>query len=140
MNAGHPFDEPHARDAERLATSLQAGAEQELRRAFTVAADAERAYRKALAEAITRLHADGTAWTACGDLARGDSTVADLRYARDVAEGVKEAAVQASWRHAADRRALGRLVEWSARRDLAATGETDAPGDPVVFGARRAAA
>ena len=140
MNPGHPFDEPGARDAERLASSLQAGAEEALRAAYADAAEKERAYRKALAEAITRYHAAGTAWTACGDLARGDALVADLRYERDVAEGVKEAAQQAAWRHAADRKALGRLVEWNRGRDLASGGddpEDAAPG--VVFGSRRAA-
>lgn len=135
----HPFDEQDARDAERLASSLQAGGEQALREAFQRAAEAERAYRKALAQAITRYHAAGTAWTACGDLARGDALVADLRYERDVAEGVKEAAIQASWRHAADRKALGRLVDWSARRSLALGEPDEAPGSPVTFGGRRAA-
>ena len=126
----HPFDEQDARDAERLASSLQAGGEQALREAFQKAAEAERSYRKALAQAITRYHAAGTAWTACGDLARGDALVADLRYERDVAEGVKEAALQAAWRLSADRRALGRLVEWSARRDLSHGAEPEQPAYP----------
>lgn len=140
VNPGHPFDEPGARDAERLATSLQAGAEKTLRDAYADVAEKERAYRKALAQAITKYHAAGTAWTACGDLARGDALVADLRYERDVAEGVREAAQQACYRLSADRRALGRLVEWNRGRDLASGG--DGPEDAasgVVFGGRRAA-
>ena len=123
----HPFDEEDARAAERLASSLQAGGEQALRDAFAAAADAERSYRRSLAEAIVRYKATGVAWTVCGDLARGDALVADLRYSRDVAEGVKEAAVQAAWRLSADRRALGRLVDWSARRDLSHGAEPEQP-------------
>ena len=125
----HPFDEADARDAERTASSLQLGSEQALRDAFEKAAETERAYRRALAEAITRLHAAGSAWTACGDLARGDETVSQLRFERDIAEGVKEAAVQSAWRHSANRRALGRLVEWSARRDLSLGADPEQPAD-----------
>lgn len=64
-------------------------------------------------------HADGKAWTVCGDLARGEPRVAALRRDRDVAEGVLEATKQAAFRRGADRRDLSRLVEWSQRRDLA---------------------
>lgn len=133
-----PLDLHEARDAEREAAALQRGAEAALREAFVNLAEKERAYRVALARRIAELHADGIAWTACGDLARGDEKVARLRMERDVAEGVKEAAVQAAWRHAADRRALGRLVEWSARRDAASGLEPEQPAD-VTFGGRRAA-
>ncbi|HET6866216.1 MAG TPA: hypothetical protein VFH80_09840, partial [Solirubrobacteraceae bacterium] len=73
------------------------------------------AYRVALAKKIVELHAGGAAWTVCQDLARGDQSVADLRYRRDVAEGVKEAAQNAVWRHTADRKDLGKLVDWSMR-------------------------
>jgi hypothetical protein len=45
--------------------------------------------------------------TLCGDLARGDSRVAGLKYERDVAEGVREAAGQAVWRATADRKTGG---------------------------------
>ena len=87
----------------------------------------------------TQTAPDGTAWTACGDLARGDENVARLRMERDVAEGVKEAAMQASWRRAADRKDIGRLIEWSARRDLAAGLDPEDAATGTVFGARRAA-
>ena len=135
----HPFDEPDARDAARMAASLQAGAEGQIREAFSNFAEKEHAYRKALATRIAELHADGTAWTACGDLARGDERVAQLRMERDIAEGVKEAAMQASWRRAADRKDIGRLIEWSARRDLAAGVDPEDAAPGVVFGSRRAA-
>ena len=134
-----PLDLPDAREAEREASALQRGAEQTLREAFSALAGAERSYRVLLAKRITELHADGVAWTACADLARGDERVAQLRFERDVAAGVREAAIQSSWRYAADRKALGRLIEWSARRDLAAGVDVEDAASGVVFGGRRAA-
>lgn len=48
-------------------------------------AEAEYKYRIAYRQEIFRLHEeDGTAWTACGELARGDENVANLRFKRDV--------------------------------------------------------
>ena len=41
-----------------------------MRRAFKDFALKEEAYRRALAERMTELHADGVAWSACPDLAR----------------------------------------------------------------------
>ena len=83
-------------------------------------AKAEEAYRIALAQEIVRKHEDdGVAWSVAPDLARGDKRVAELRRKRDVAEGMKDAALQALWRLAADRRDLGRFIDWSARTDIA---------------------
>jgi hypothetical protein len=48
-------------------------------------AEAEYKYRIAYRQEVFRLHEeDGTAWTACGELARGDDKVANLRFKRDV--------------------------------------------------------
>ena len=134
----HPFDETDARRAARLASAQQAGAEDKLRSAYANLAACEHAYRVQLAKRITELHADGVAWTVCADLARGDERVARLRLERDVAHGVREAATQAAWRHAADRKDLGRFIDWSARRDLATGLDPEPPSDPVVFGRRAA--
>ena len=83
-------------------------------------AEAEKAYRIALAKEIVRQHADeGVAWTVAPDLARGNPEVAELRMLRDVAEGVREASQQQALRAAADRKDLTQLVGWSMRRDLA---------------------
>jgi hypothetical protein len=71
---------------------------------------------------MTIVRADGVAWSAAADLARGNSTVAQLRYERDVSAGVLAAAEQAGFRLNADRRILERLVEWSMRRELAEGG------------------
>ncbi|HEX3803149.1 MAG TPA: hypothetical protein VHV75_09935 [Solirubrobacteraceae bacterium] len=113
MSVVHPYDFGQAKAAIERAARAQKDSEQHLRDAYTKYAAAERAYRLALAEEILRLKADGVAWSSTSDLARGDKHVADLRYARDVADGVKEAAAQVAFRHAADRRELEQLVRWS---------------------------
>lgn len=98
-------------------------------------AEKERAYRMSLAQAMTRLKAEGVAWTVTGDLGRGDRHVADLKHARDIAEGVKEAASHAAWRASKDRDHVGELLRWSMRRDLA---EDPEPERMQTFGARAA--
>lgn len=114
-----PFDFSEAKNAINTAKSQQAMAELHVRCAYRDYGDAERAYRKALAIRILELKAEGVAATLCLDLAKGDKQIADLRYKRDVQEGVREAAKASVWRHTADRRELEQLVEWSMRRDLA---------------------
>lgn len=100
-------------------------------------AQAEEAYRKALAEKILRLHDEGTAWSVCADVARGDSTVARLRRERDVAEGLREAMTHALWRHNANRRDAQRFADWSQRREFAEA-RGDVPDGPyeTPIGAR----
>lgn len=110
-----PYSFGEARDQVRSASQAMKAAEDFTRKAYEEHAAAERAYRVALARKIVELHGEGAAWTVCQDLARGDRSVADLRYLRDVAEGVREAAQSATWRLTADRKDLGRLVEWSLR-------------------------
>lgn len=121
----HPYSFAEAREAITTASQNMRNAEQFVRQAFEQAAAAERAYRVALARKIVELHAGGAAWTVCQDLARGDKEVADLRYKRDVADGVKEAAQNATWRMTADRKDLGKLVDWSMR--VAPDGQMDEP-------------
>lgn len=121
------FDIVGAREAEHAASERQLASEGLLRAAASDLAEAERSYRIELAKEITRLHADGVAWSSTADLARGAGKVANLKYVRDVKKGVYEAAQQAAYRHGSDRRALGRLVDWSARIDLRSTGETEQP-------------
>lgn len=104
-----------------LSTAQQL-AEGETKRAYAQYAEAERAYRLALAKEITRQRASGAAATLAADLARGDEHVAELRYRRDVAEGIVEAAKQSGWRHQANRRDGHEFIAWSMRRDLAEGG------------------
>lgn len=123
-NSISPFLIEDARAAAHKASEQQRTVENLIRDNSKKLAEAERQYRLALTTKILYLHAqDGVAWTACDVIARGDKQVADLRYARDIAKGVLEAAVQQGFRYGADRRDLHRLIEWSQRRDL----RTDTP-------------
>jgi hypothetical protein len=110
-----PYDFAEARDAAGKASRSQADSERFIVEATRALADKERTYRMELAKKIVEVHAGGAAWTVAQDLARGDKRVADLRYERDVAHGVKEAAEQASWRCAADRKDTGRFIDWSSK-------------------------
>ena len=118
-----PWTFQQARQAAHEASARQQRAEQTLREASAALAEAERAYRRKLAETILTLRAEGTAATACGDIARGNNLVSDLRYKRDVAEGVLEAAKQAAWRLTADRKDVHQFAAWSLRRELAENGD-----------------
>lgn len=118
-----PWEFDQARAAAAAASRAQAAAEEFVRESAKQAAKAEEAYRVALSEAIVRLHADGMAWSVCGDVARGDKRVARLRMERDIALGVREAAGQAAWRRTADRKDVQSFMSWSARRELAEGGQ-----------------
>lgn len=137
-----PYTFAEARQAAERASRAQKAVEEAVRDAYRGLALAEQMYRVELAKRIAELRAGGAAATTAGDLARGDKTVADLRFRRDVAEGVKEATVHAAWRRTADRKDTQSFVAWSMRRDLAEFGGQGAdepdPGLPVI-GARRAA-
>lgn len=137
MNGPWTFDQ--AVTAQREATQKQEQAERFVKTSYKDFAEKERVYRQALAEKITTLRAEGKSITLCGDLARGDKHVAHLKYERDVAEGVKEAAGQAVWRATADRKTVEGLMQWSMRRDIAegfATAPADRELEPPI-GARR---
>ncbi len=133
----HPHDFSAALDASKDASSTQRKAEQWLIDTSKELAAAEKAYRLALARRIMELHAEGVAWSSTADLARGDSTVAVLRYGRDVKAGVREAAQQAAWRAAADRKDANLFAGWSMRADLR---DEQEPAATSVIGGRRAAA
>jgi hypothetical protein len=117
-----PWEFSEAIEKDRAASLAQKATEDFLRNSYRDYAQAESAYRQALAAEIVRKHADGAAWTVTADLARGDAKVARLRMERDIAEGVVEAAKQAAWRAASDRKSVARFADWSLRRELAETG------------------
>lgn len=113
-----PWTIGEARAACRNASIAQANVEDQLREAYKRFAAAEERYRTALAVEILRCHGDGIAWSTAPDIARGDPDVAKLRMERDIADGVKEATVQAAWRRNADRKDAQRFADWSQRREL----------------------
>lgn len=126
----------HAEAAGQEASRQQKAAEVEVRRAYGAAAEAEKAYRLALARKITEFRAEGMAATLCADLARGDEHVARLRMARDVAEGVREAAQQAGWRLNSDRKSIESLTAWA--RGVALRTD-DVADDRLAWSGRQAA-
>jgi hypothetical protein len=117
-NQLHPLEIEDARSAAHRASELQREVEDRLKDASRKLAEAERVYRKKLSERIVELKAEGMAVTMCGEVARGEKAVADLRYNRDVAAGVFEAAKQEAFRRGADRRDVDTLLNWSMKRDL----------------------
>lgn len=118
-NTISPFLIEDAREAAHKASEQQRGVEDAIRTASRQLAETERQYRLALTKKILHLHAqEGVAWTACDVIARGEENVAKLRYERDVARGILEAAQQQAFTYGADRRDLHRLIRWSESRDL----------------------
>jgi len=111
------FDEARARCA--AASIQQKSAENAKLDAARNAAQAEHDYRVLLAQTIVTKHADGVAWTATADLAKGDPAVAALRMARDIAVGVRDGMDQAVWRSIADRKDAQRFADWSMRTAIA---------------------
>lgn len=109
------------------AETEQRRVESEIHTAYKKYAQKERLYRVALARKILDLKSQGMAVTACEVVAKGDKAIAELRFGRDIAEGVKETARHAAWRANADRRDVSDLIRWSARRDLA---EYSGPSEP----------
>ena len=112
-------------EASRRGKHGQEQAEEQRKEAAETLATAERFYRVALAKRILELKAEGMPATVCQDLARGDKTVADLRYERDVAQGVLDVAEQRAWRGSADRKDIQELIAWS--RIVAPLGEQTEP-------------
>jgi hypothetical protein len=117
-----PYTFGEAKDAATRASAAQRATEDGIRSAYRTFAEADRAYRVALAQKILELRADGVAWSSTSDLARGDKDVARLKVQSLIAEGVKEAASQAGWRASKDRDDTAGLIAWSMRRELAENG------------------
>ena len=58
-------------------------------------AEGERTYRVALAQLILKMRDAGMPVTIIGDVCRGDSFIADLKLARDTAQAVYDANIEA---------------------------------------------
>lgn len=117
-NTISPLQIADARDAAHAASENQRQCEDRIRKASRELAEAERKYRRELSTRIVKLKAEGTAITAAADVARGEKKCADLRFDRDVAQGVFEAAKQEAFRRGADRRDIHQLIVWSQAREV----------------------
>lgn len=134
--ASEPMDFAAAVAASREASEAQHNAERYYAQCGRECADAERAYREGLAQAITRIKSEGGSISAARDLARGDKHVAGLCFNRDLAEGLRDAASQSIWRHTADRRELEQFLDWSKKASFLDSTPTR---EAQAFGSRRAA-
>lgn len=114
----HPLEIQDAREAQHRASVIQREHGDALAKAHEALADAEYTYRTALTARWKQLKEAGWAATVCGDIARGEESIAQLRRERDKREGELEQLKQDGYRFAADRRALDGLVDWSKRREL----------------------
>lgn len=108
-----------AQEQMAVSAAAQERAEQEVRDCAETAAQAERNYRVALHKRIVQLRGEGTAATACESLAKGEPEIAELRYLRDVADGVLVAAKAALYRRRDDRADTLQLARWSQAREMA---------------------
>lgn len=139
MTATQPYSFEQATAVQAEASAAQRASERWIIDAWKRYAEAERAYREALSKRIVELKAEGTAVTACGEIARGEPRIAALKYKRDVSEGVRDAAGQGAFRAGADRKAEQTFTEWSMRRDLAeGYHPPTGPADPPTYGRRAA--
>jgi hypothetical protein len=133
-----PYTFGQAKQAAANASKLQKSASDFSREMGQNFARKEEAYRMALAEEIVRQHDAGVAWTVAQDMARGDKHVAKLRRERDIAEGMREAAMQDAWRRVADRKDTQAFIEWSKQREMAeGYGQSHEPEDMSVIGRRQ---
>lgn len=116
---GNPFEIIDARQAQHQASVNQRQHSNEIAKAHGALADAEYTYRTALTNRWKQLkEKEGWAATVCGNIARGEESIATLRRERDKRKGDLEELLQDAYRIAADRRALEGLIDWSMRRDL----------------------
>jgi hypothetical protein len=130
----HPYDFAEARTQANAASERTRLAEDFYKQQARAYAIAEEAYRKRLAERIVELRGESKPVTIVPDLARGDTEVARLKRERDIAEGMKDAALQALWRLAADRRDLGRFIDWSMRAAFRDDEPREQDYEPVIGG------
>jgi hypothetical protein len=114
----NPFEIVEAREAEFAASKAQRDHADALGAAHLKLADAEYTYRTALSARWKQLKAEGWAATTCGDIARGEESIATLRRERDRREAEVKRLEEMSYALGADRRALDGLVDWSKHRDL----------------------
>jgi hypothetical protein len=117
------FEIVEAREAQYKASETQRDHADALAAAHNALADAEYTYRTALSARWKQLKDEGWAATVCGDIARGEESIATLRRARDQRLGEVKRLEELFYAFGADRRGLDGLVHWSRARDL----RTDAP-------------
>lgn len=125
-----PWDFGTAREKALDAEKDQKAAEDALRVAWRDYAKADGEYRVELAVAMLKLKASGTPATVCRDFARGQEHIAELKGAVLIAEGKRDAAQAAVWRHTSNRKDARGFANWAERRELAEGYGDTSPWDP----------
>lgn len=132
MHVEQPLEIDDARRASRRLAELRREAENQLEKAVTEAAEAERTYRKAKAQAfVTVADHEGTA---AAKEAHANAASADQRYKRDLAEGMVKVAVERLRGLEREGASLRSLTEWSMRMY-----EREVPPASQTYGGQRAA-
>ncbi len=108
-----PLDYHDAREAYRVLGEQRKSAREAYERAFDRSADAEREYRKALAQAFVSVEGG----TAAEREANARAKVSDLSYQRDLSAGLIKVAHERLNEIDAHRQSLNRLVDWSRAID-----------------------
>lgn len=118
-----PLDVDDARRAARRLAELRRDAENEHERLTIAAAEAERDYRKAYAQAFV-----GSEGTASEREAQARAQASAEAYARDVAAGMVKVMAERLRGLEGERSMLKSLIEWSSRLDPYATADRQ-PGE-----------
>jgi hypothetical protein len=111
-----------ARAAYKVLGEQRKSAREAYERAFDRSADAEREYRKALAQAFVSVEGG----TAAEREANARARVSDLSYQRDLSAGLIKVAHERLNEIDAHRQSLNRLCEWSMKLDPLATEQRQA--------------
>jgi hypothetical protein len=115
LSLGDPLDlDDGRRAASKLARQCREGVEA-LDRAVKAHSEAEHTYRIAYAKKLVELRGDAVPVGVATDLAKGDETVAQLKYERDLAKGMIDVARERLRQLDGERASLRQLLEWSRK-------------------------
>jgi hypothetical protein len=116
-----PLDLDDGRRAAHHQAQIQRRALLELEERVEAAAEAEHAYRVALAKKMLQLRESGVQITVLSDVARGEEEIATLKQARDIADGMVVAQRERVRELEGERAMLRELLEYSRRATTGAT-------------------
>lgn len=115
LHLGDPLDLDDGRKAAHTLALYCREAVRDLQRAHHAYAVAERDYRRELAKVIAEMYADLGKVTLVDDLARGNPTVVNLRFTRDLMRAGVQVAKERLRQLDGERASLRQLLEWSQK-------------------------
>jgi hypothetical protein len=115
LSLGDPLDlDDGRRAASMLARQCRDGVNN-LDRAVKAHAEAEQSYRIAYATKLVELRSNATPVGIATEMAKGDESVARLKYERDLAKGMIDVARERLRQLDGERASLRQLLEWSRK-------------------------